>query len=73
MGVGQDNRAMLATSQWVFRDGAGMIGALLFAWVGARRFDLNIKRWRLFADLAVDIALTVELLSGLCEGLSNLF
>ncbi|GBG24753.1 RUS1 family protein C16orf58-like [Hondaea fermentalgiana] len=66
LGVGADAAdAMAATTQWVYRDGAGMLGGLLFAWVGGGRFDRNVKGWRLFADLAVDLALSLELLSPL--------
>jgi len=61
-GVGVENaNALAATTQWVYRDGAGMIGGLLFAYVG--RFDLDVKYWRLFADASVDVALTLEICS----------
>jgi hypothetical protein len=65
-GVGHESAsALAATTQWVYRDGAGMVGGLVFAWAGAPWFDLNVKRWRLFADVAVDLALTLELASPL--------
>jgi len=74
LGVGSEGAdAMAATTQWVYRDGAGMLGGLLFAWYGAGRFDANVKGWRLFADLSVDVALTLELASPLlCESSSQL-
>ena len=37
--------------------------SLLFAWVGSRRFDSEIKFWRLFADVINDVGLTLELAS----------
>ena len=52
-----------ATLNWITRDGVGMAGGMLFAWYGARSFGVNVKRWRLFADLINDIGLTLELLS----------
>jgi hypothetical protein len=66
LGVGHESAsALAATTQWVYRDGAGMLGGLVFAWAGAPWFDLNVKRWRLLADVAVDLALTLELASPL--------
>ena len=52
-----------ATLNWITRDGVGMLGGMLFAWYGAQSFGINVKRWRLFADLINDIGLTLELLS----------
>ena len=52
-----------ATLNWITRDGVGMLGGMLFAWYGAQSFGVNVKRWRLFADLINDIGLTLELLS----------
>lgn len=42
VGVG-DGRAtaLAATLAWVLRDGAGMVGSLVFAWWGAARFDAD--------------------------------
>lgn len=56
---------LAATLQWILRDGTGMLGSVLFASWGGRRFDVNVKTWRLFADVINDIGLTLELLSPL--------
>ena len=52
---------LAAALQWVFRDGAGMLGGLVFAWWGGPRFDADVKTWRLFADLSVDAAMVIEM------------
>lgn len=40
-----------------------MLGSLLFAWWGGQRFDANVKRWRLFADVINDVGLTLEMIA----------
>ena len=71
MGVGDDaSTALAATLQWVTRDGASMLGSLLFAWLGATSFDRNVRQWRLFADLINDFGLTVEMLAPMAKALS---
>ena len=64
IGVGVGVEGASATSAavtWVLRDGAGMLGSVLFAWLYAANFGLNIRKWRLFADIINDIGLTLEL------------
>lgn len=75
LGVGEGSASTLAaTTQWMYRDGAGMLGGLLFASYGAGRFDADVKGWRLFADASVDVALTLELTSPLlCAGDATCF
>ena len=64
MGVGDvESTALAATLQWVTRDGASMLGSLIFAWLGATSFDRNVRQWRLFADLINDFGLTIEMLA----------
>jgi hypothetical protein len=66
MGVGDEAASALsATMMWTIKDGLGMLGGILFAWIGATRFGQNIKGWRLFADISNDIALTLDLLAPL--------
>ncbi len=50
----------------VFRDGASMLGGLMFTWLGGTSFDRSVKFWRLFADAINDAGLTLEMLSPLC-------
>jgi hypothetical protein len=57
VGVGVGKEGASATSaalQWVLRDGFGMMGGVLFAWWGASYFGVNIRKWRLFADIIND-------------------
>jgi hypothetical protein len=58
--------AASATVQWIIRDGTSMIGGILFGSLLGDSFGPEIKRWRLIADIANDIGLTLELISPLC-------
>uniref|UniRef100_A0AAV1UBT8 Uncharacterized protein n=1 Tax=Peronospora matthiolae TaxID=2874970 RepID=A0AAV1UBT8_9STRA len=66
VGVGNDTATPLAAAlQWVLRDGSGMIGGLTFAYLVGPKFDLNVKRWRLFADVVNDVGLTLDMVAPL--------
>lgn len=61
VGVGKEGATALSASlNFIFRDGCGMLASLLFTSVAASRFRSDIKRWRLFADIAVDVGITLE-------------
>jgi len=61
VGVGREGAtALSAMLNFIARDGAGMIATLLFTSVASSRFRRDIKRWRLVADLAVDVGITLE-------------
>ncbi|CAB1110932.1 unnamed protein product [Ectocarpus sp. CCAP 1310/34] len=53
---------------WVLRDGFGMIGSLLFSYAASSHMDSNIKEWRLFADIANDVGLTLDLVAPVFRG-----
>lgn len=64
VGVGKEGAtALAATLQWVLRDGAGMLGGLGFAAFCAGRFDVDVKAWRLFADVVNNVGLLLDLLA----------
>lgn len=64
VGVGDDKATPLAAAlQWVLRDGSGMLGGLTFAYFVGPKFDMNVKRWRLFADVINDIGLTLDMMA----------
>ncbi|KAL7682207.1 putative Root UVB sensitive family [Plasmopara halstedii] len=64
VGVGDDKATPLAAAlQWVLRDGSGMIGGLTFAYFVGPKFDINVKRWRLFADVINDVGLTLDMVA----------
>ncbi|CAM9973532.1 unnamed protein product, partial [Ectocarpus fasciculatus] len=66
MGVGRAGSTPLAaTLQWMARDGASMVGGLLFTSVASANFGVNIKTWRLFADTSNDVGLALEMLAPL--------
>lgn len=61
VGVGREGAtALSALMNFIVRDGCGMAATLLFTSVAASRFKADIKRWRLFADIMVDIGITLE-------------
>ena len=63
-GVGSaESSALAAALAWVFRDGIGMIGSLVFAYTYADAFEIYIKEWRYTADILNNIGLTLDLLS----------
>ena len=68
-GVGNSEASALSTTlTWVIKDGMGMIGSLLFAYRFADVFEVNVKEWRLVADILNNFALTVDLFLPLYPG-----
>lgn len=66
IGVGRSTAdATSAVTQFIFRDLSGLVGSVLFSWRYSYSFGLEIKHWRLFADVINDIALCLELFSPL--------
>nr|XP_046270961.1 RUS1 family protein C16orf58 homolog [Scatophagus argus] len=64
VGVGnQEATVAAATFTWLLRDGAGMLGRILFAWKKGSKLDSEAKKWRLFADILNDIAMFMEILA----------
>ncbi|XP_069044392.1 RUS family member 1 [Lepisosteus oculatus] len=64
VGVGNsDATVAAATVTWLLRDGTGMLGRILFAWMKGSKLDCDAKRWRLFADVLNDIALFMEIVA----------
>lgn len=59
VGVGQSTAtAVSAVQNFLVRDAAGMLATLLFT--ASTQFAANVKRWRIFADILVDIGITLE-------------
>jgi hypothetical protein len=64
VGVGRSGAtALSATLNFLLRDGCGMVASLLFTSFAAGTFRRNIKRWKYFADIMVDIGITLEILA----------
>ena len=64
VGVGKESvTPASAVVQWIFKDGTGMIGRILFAWFQGSALDSNAKTWRYVADILNDLAMLLELLS----------
>ncbi len=58
-----DATALSALYNFMLRDGCGMLATLVFTAVASSNFGTNIKQWRLFADIMVDIGITLEVLA----------
>ena len=64
VGVGRaDATALSATLNFLIRDGCGMLASLLFTSYAASSFRRNVKRWKYFADIMVDIGITLEIIA----------
>ncbi|XP_035254848.1 RUS1 family protein C16orf58 homolog [Anguilla anguilla] len=64
VGVGnQEATVAAATVTWLLRDGTGMLGRILFAWVKGSKLDCDAKKWRLVADVLNDIAMFMEIVA----------
>mmetsp|Transcript_11752 Transcript_11752/g.24837 ORF Transcript_11752/g.24837 Transcript_11752/m.24837 type:complete len:554 (-) Transcript_11752:1667-3328(-) len=82
VGVGKEGAtALSALFNYLVRDGCGMIANLLFTYGASSRFRTDVKRWRIFADMSVDIGITLEVAATLfpksfflpCICLGNMF
>lgn len=61
IGVGDANaNAVSATTNWLLRDGAAMIGRIAFGAKFASALDSEAKRWRLVADILNDCAIALD-------------
>lgn len=61
VGVGREGAtALSAVMNYLVRDGCGMAASLLFTSAASSRFRTDVKRWRIFADLMVDLGITLE-------------
>nr|DBA18846.1 TPA: hypothetical protein GDO54_014742 [Pyxicephalus adspersus] len=63
-GVGDSSATVAAaTVTWILKDGTGMVGRILFAWIKGSQLDCDAKRWRLFADVLNDMAIFMEIVA----------
>ncbi|XP_056638913.1 RUS family member 1 isoform X2 [Diorhabda sublineata] len=63
VGVGNSEaNALSAAVTWILKDGMGMIGRIFFAWWKGNQLDSDCKKWRFFADILNDVAMTIELI-----------
>lgn len=63
-GVGDSSATVAAaTVTWILKDGTGMVGRILFAWMKGSQLDCDAKRWRLFADVLNDMAIFMEIVA----------
>jgi len=64
LGVGREGATVLSASlNFIIRDGVGMLVSLIFTGIASSGFSSDIKRWRMFADLMVDLGITLEVLA----------
>ncbi|CAB3983587.1 Hypothetical predicted protein [Paramuricea clavata] len=63
-GVGDEKATVLAaTFTWLLKDGAGMVGRIVFTWLKGTELDCHAKKWRLAADVINDLTYCIELLA----------
>eukprot|EP00794_Sanderia_malayensis_P014009 gene14009-15467_t len=63
-GVGDKNATVAAAAiTWLLKDGTGMLGRIVFAWMKGTQLDCDAKRWRLFADILNDFSILLDLIS----------
>ena len=68
VGVGATGAtAASAAAQFIARDMCGMVGGLVFTLVKGRHLDAEAKQWRLFADLANNAGMAMELAAPLAN------
>ncbi|KAG5881575.1 hypothetical protein JTB14_035019 [Gonioctena quinquepunctata] len=62
VGVGDSQAtALSAAVTWIMKEGTGMLGRIVFAWWKGSGLDSDCKKWRLFADILNDVAMSIEL------------
>ena len=62
VGVGKEGAtALSAALNFLVRDGCGILSSLLFTSLAAPQFKSDVKRWRLFADIILDVGITLEI------------
>ena len=65
-GVGRsDVTSVQATVNWIIRDGASLLGSLLFTGLSSADFGMNVKSWRYFADTINNVGITLDMLAPL--------
>ncbi|KND00919.1 uncharacterized protein SPPG_04019 [Spizellomyces punctatus DAOM BR117] len=66
LGMGAAAAAGLAaTTNWIIKDGFGLLGGVIYAGATANRFDSSPKRYRFLAAVAIQVATLAELLTPL--------
>ncbi len=61
LGVGDAEASVIGGSLlWVAKDGTQMLASLVFSYFSATEMGLHVRQWRLFADVANDIGLTLN-------------
>ncbi|KAK0393051.1 hypothetical protein QR680_000033 [Steinernema hermaphroditum] len=60
---GEQASVLAATIVWLLKDGCGMVGRIVFAWLQGSRLDIDCKKWRLIADILNDFAFLIDLLA----------
>ncbi|KAJ3187827.1 hypothetical protein HDU85_006220 [Gaertneriomyces sp. JEL0708] len=54
---------LAATTNWIIKDGFGLLGGVIYAGVTANRFDSSPKRYRFLSAAAIQLATFVEILT----------
>ncbi|KAI8813783.1 vitamin B6 photo-protection and homoeostasis-domain-containing protein [Cladochytrium replicatum] len=59
---------LAATTNWIIKDGFGLLGGVIYASVVSNRFDANPKRFRFVAALMLQVATIAEMMTPLFPG-----
>lgn len=66
LGMGAATSAGLAaTTNWIIKDGFGLLGGVIYAGVTANRFDSSPKRYRFLSAVLIQVATLAELITPL--------
>jgi hypothetical protein len=66
LGVGRAGVTSLsATITWVLRDGASMLGGLVFSSMSSSSLGQHVKSWRFFADTINNVGITLDMVAPL--------
>ncbi|KAL7538020.1 hypothetical protein ACHAXR_008224 [Thalassiosira sp. AJA248-18] len=69
VGVGRPGAtALAATLSFVIRDGCGIISSLLFTSFASSGFRRDVKRWKFFSAIMLDVGLTLQILASSLSG-----
>lgn len=63
VGLGAGSIPMAAALNWVIKDGLGQLGGVLFASMVNNKFDVDPKRWRFIASLAMECSSLIEFMT----------
>ncbi|KAJ3159331.1 hypothetical protein HK101_001105 [Irineochytrium annulatum] len=68
LGMGLSSNAtfgIAATTNWIIKDGFGLLGGVIYAALAGNRFDSHARRYRFLAAIAIQVSTVAELITPL--------